>query len=126
MTQEEAKAIITGNTLEIKQSDNGNEYVINFYKTEHLLTGISVSNFSTSSFADYITQIFSPEEQLNTPNFFNIIEEGTDGEIYIFTILVLVVDNLANHQSLCVSQDNKELLHLVTLDEFFSPNINNK
>jgi hypothetical protein len=124
MTQEDVKSIIANASLEIQLTENGKEYITHFYKIEHLLTGLTILNFSISNFADYITQVFSPADQLDSPTFFNVIEEGADGEVYVFTILTLAMVSAINHQSLFVSEDDKELLHLVSLEEFFSPDTN--
>ena len=123
MTQQETKDIIINRTLEIEQSENGIEYTIHFYKIDHLLTGLSVLNFSTISLADYITKIFSPSLELNKPTFFNVIEESPDEEIHIYTILAIVKEKLINHQSICVSDEDRKLLHLVTLDEYYNPDV---
>lgn len=123
MTPQDVKTLITTASLETQLIENETEYTAHFYKIEHLLTGISILNFSMDSFSDYINKIFSPEEQLNSPSFYNIIEEGADGEILVFTVLLLVLNTLPNHQSVCASQDDMSLLHLVTLDEFHNPNV---
>lgn len=122
MTEDDTTVIIINRTLEINLTENGNQYTTKFYKIDHLLSGLSVLDFSVASFADYMNQIFSPSEELNKPNFFNIIKD-LDGEIYIYTILVLVMNEFIDHQSVCVSQEDRKLLHLVTLDEYYNPDV---
>lgn len=121
MKEEDAKSIIIDRFLEINLKENENQYTTRFHKIDHLITDVSILHFSVENFTDYINDVFSPSLELNRPTFFNIIEES-QGEIYIYTVLCIVMSEFVDNQSICVSDGNKRLLHLVTLDEFHRPN----
>ncbi len=104
---------------EIKKVE-GIEYRFLFFKSELLITEISVPNFSPTDFVRYINTILRENIRLKEVRFYNIIIEDELEQIHPYTIISLVTP-LTTLTDKTTLTDN-HLIHLYHIQEFLNRN----